>query len=281
MVDGDADDDVVVAKSAVVGRAALSAAIQPDIDAMVALIALESFEPKHKFPDALKLPLHDLAIKALKTGDFGENLFQAMAAIFPYNLFTMRKFIVKDVYPHRKADIEARKDAAISKFEVQVNEAMPASEAAYVQSTEKYARDREAWDAAQGVVGDENAPPVVPMPPPTSNADVSMDVDGPDTSMADVSTATPAAGKERASHDAGFRADSCSGRAQEALQVADRAARTLLSDHHARHGAARARDGEAVRRRPLLSRLTPTARSKRSRTSVRASSRRARRSTLG
>ena len=185
-----------MAKSAAVGRAALSDTIQPGIDEMIGLVALESFEPKHRFPEPLKAPLHELSLKALETGDFGDNFVHAMAAIFPYNTFTMRKFIIRDVYPDRVADAEARKEAAITKFEGMIDEAMPAAQAAYDQSLEKYEREREAWDAAHPAGGDDAAPAVPPTP---SAADASMDVDAADTSMADVSTAVaPAAGKARA-----------------------------------------------------------------------------------
>ena len=50
----------------------------------------ESFEPKSKFPPNLKAPVHTIAVKALELGQYSDDFFQAMADIFPYNLFTMK-----------------------------------------------------------------------------------------------------------------------------------------------------------------------------------------------
>lgn len=50
---------------------------------------IDSWENKAKFPPNLKPRLTIVALEALKLGEYGENFFNYLPKIFPYNRFTM------------------------------------------------------------------------------------------------------------------------------------------------------------------------------------------------
>lgn len=51
--------------------------------------APESFEQKGKFPPSLKPILADVALVAIRCGEYNDNFFSLMPKLFPYNKFTM------------------------------------------------------------------------------------------------------------------------------------------------------------------------------------------------
>jgi len=64
--------------------------LQEAFDVLRALVAKESFAVKSKFPTVLKPPLVKAAKLAVEIGEYNENFFDHLPAIFPYNRFTMR-----------------------------------------------------------------------------------------------------------------------------------------------------------------------------------------------
>lgn len=70
--------------------------------------SFEHAEPwivKNKFPPHLKDELVKVSYFALEIGEYDDEFYAVMPKIFPYNLFTMKKLIKREVYPKRMEDL--------------------------------------------------------------------------------------------------------------------------------------------------------------------------------
>ncbi|GAA5976365.1 hypothetical protein JCM10908_005474 [Rhodotorula pacifica] len=65
----------------------------------------EPWVVKSKFPPHLKEELVKVAYFALEIGEYDDEFYAVMPKIFPYNLFTMKKLIKREVYPKRMRDL--------------------------------------------------------------------------------------------------------------------------------------------------------------------------------
>lgn len=65
---------------------------------------------KNKFPPHLKDELVQVAYFALEIGEYDDEFYAVMPKIFPYNLFTMKKLIKREVYAKRMADLAEELD---------------------------------------------------------------------------------------------------------------------------------------------------------------------------
>lgn len=59
----------------------------------------ESFEVKNKFPPRLRPILINVALHALALGEYDDSFFAVLPTIFPYNLFTMKKLVKREIFP--------------------------------------------------------------------------------------------------------------------------------------------------------------------------------------
>ncbi|KAI8362190.1 hypothetical protein B0O80DRAFT_94994 [Mortierella sp. GBAus27b] len=85
----------------------------------------ETWEVKARFPPHIKAPLFDCAKIALTTRSSGyvleDNFFFHLQQVLPYNKFTLKKLIYKNVLPKWISDLEAQKTRLIEQFTTRVN----------------------------------------------------------------------------------------------------------------------------------------------------------------
>ncbi|KAF9568867.1 hypothetical protein EC968_002801 [Mortierella alpina] len=84
----------------------------------------ETWEKKSKFPTRLRAPLFKCAKVALLTRSTGclieDNFFVHLQTIMPYNKFTLRKLIYKNILPAWLRELEGQKVTLVAKFRTQV-----------------------------------------------------------------------------------------------------------------------------------------------------------------
>ncbi|KAF9957145.1 hypothetical protein BGZ72_002130 [Mortierella alpina] len=100
----------------------------------------ETWEKKSKFPTRLRAPLFKCAKVALLTRSTGymieDNFFVHLQTIMPYNKFTLKKLIYKNILPAWLRELELQKVALVAKFKTQVlAEGAPPSETSMASGT--------------------------------------------------------------------------------------------------------------------------------------------------
>ncbi|KDQ11246.1 hypothetical protein BOTBODRAFT_35546 [Botryobasidium botryosum FD-172 SS1] len=92
----------------------------PDVAAMFekikGLVANEPFEVKTKFPPALKEPLAEVAMCAVRVGNYGDPFFDYLPKIFPYNRFTMMKLTRRLIYTEHQAYLQAKQEPLLEEL---------------------------------------------------------------------------------------------------------------------------------------------------------------------
>lgn len=68
----------------------------------------ESWDVKGKFPPGIKPILADVALKAVKLGEYDEDFFSLMPVLFPYNKFTMTVCLPSFVVRSKGTDVSSR-----------------------------------------------------------------------------------------------------------------------------------------------------------------------------
>ncbi|SCV71266.1 BQ2448_2854 [Microbotryum intermedium] len=127
-------------------RGTFSPEMQKEIDQLKAEVAKESFEIKNKFPPRLRPILVDVAMRALELDEYDDDFFAIMPKIFPYNLFTMKKLIKREVFPKRIAACEAEQDRQIEIIRQNVVELLPISKKNHAEDYAAYRAARAAWE---------------------------------------------------------------------------------------------------------------------------------------
>ncbi|KDE04755.1 hypothetical protein MVLG_04811 [Microbotryum lychnidis-dioicae p1A1 Lamole] len=127
-------------------KGTFSAEMQKEIDRLKDEVAKESFEVKNKFPPRLRPILVDVAMRALELDEYDDDFFAIMPKIFPYNLFTMKKLIKREVFPKRIAAYEAEQDRQIEIIRQNVVELLPISKKNHAEDYAHYRAERAAWE---------------------------------------------------------------------------------------------------------------------------------------
>ncbi|KAF9429301.1 hypothetical protein BGZ76_001511, partial [Entomortierella beljakovae] len=82
------------------------------------LASKETWENKSRFPSSLKGPLFKCAKVALDTRESGylieDNFFAHLQNILPYNKFTLKKLVYKNILPQWSTELELQRDIMIS-----------------------------------------------------------------------------------------------------------------------------------------------------------------------
>lgn len=76
----------------------------------VRLPRAEPWIVKNKFPPHLKEELVQVAYFALDIGEYDDEFYAVMPKIFPYNLFTMKKLIKREVFSKRMQDLDEEQE---------------------------------------------------------------------------------------------------------------------------------------------------------------------------
>lgn len=120
--------------------------------------AASPFVPK-KFPPQLKVPTLSIAQMALDLNEYDECFFIRLASLFPYNTFTIKKFVKREILPKRKAYYEAEINERIARLKQMIIEGMPAARAEYQQATREYEQALREYNAKQDSHQNGEEPP--------------------------------------------------------------------------------------------------------------------------
>ncbi|GAA5821509.1 hypothetical protein JCM11251_004658 [Rhodosporidiobolus azoricus] len=99
--------------------------LQGDLDMLKAESDKEPWTVKNKFPPALKELLVSVAYHALDLNEYDDDLFAVMPKIFPYNLFTMKKLIKREVFPKRIEDMKRMQEGYLDTLRKGIVEDLP------------------------------------------------------------------------------------------------------------------------------------------------------------
>ncbi|GEM06968.1 hypothetical protein Rt10032_c02g0985 [Rhodotorula toruloides] len=88
--------------------------LRADLDMLKQESKKEPWIVKNKFPQHLKELLTSVAYHALDLDEYDDEFFAEMPKIFPYNLFTMKKLIKREVFHKRIADMTQQQDELLS-----------------------------------------------------------------------------------------------------------------------------------------------------------------------
>ncbi|BGP14364.1 hypothetical protein JCM10213_004491 [Rhodosporidiobolus nylandii] len=119
-----------------------SAELQEDLDMLRRESAKESWIVKNKFPPELRNLLTSVAYHALDLGEYGDDFFAVMPKIFPYNLFTMKKLIKREVFSKRIDDMNKQQEQLLGVLKKGIADSL-------AQQQADFARKRSEWERAQ------------------------------------------------------------------------------------------------------------------------------------
>ncbi|KZT59556.1 hypothetical protein CALCODRAFT_186789 [Calocera cornea HHB12733] len=157
----------------------------PELDGMLEelreAVERESFEQKGKFPQSLKPILERVSLWALKNGEYGDNYFNVMPKIFPYNRYTMMKLIKKMMYADHQKLLADKTEELLILLKREVDAQRPRAEAEYEAALKVYEEHQAAKAAGgsapaaapSGTPGTPNAMQVDAQPPATPDANSS------------------------------------------------------------------------------------------------------------
>ncbi|KIJ18050.1 hypothetical protein PAXINDRAFT_175314 [Paxillus involutus ATCC 200175] len=135
--------------------------LQAAIEDLKAAISKESWDVKGKFPPAIKPILADVALKAVRLGEYDDDFFGLMPVLFPYNRFTMTKLIKRTIFHDHLKLLVDRQDELLEQLAVLTKEGFPKAKeeweksvAAWEKRQEKAKAESEAGAASTPTAGD-------------------------------------------------------------------------------------------------------------------------------
>lgn len=102
-----------------------------------------SWVQKNKFPPDLKETLLSVALHALRIDEYDDDFFAMMPKIFPYNLFTMKKLIKREVYPTRINEMSTQQDDLLKIVQKQIDTLYPIQRAEFERKLAEYEHAQE------------------------------------------------------------------------------------------------------------------------------------------
>ena len=90
--------------------------------------------------------------------------------MFPYNLFTMKKLVKREVFPKRILDLTAQQEGHIDVIRRGVNDTLAKQKADFDELHKKWEVEKAAWDAGAGSRQASRAGTPDPMGPPPLGA---------------------------------------------------------------------------------------------------------------
>lgn len=129
-------------KRRTVGIESFKPELQEALYELKAAIEKESFEQKGKFPPSLKPMLTNVALLAIRLGDYNETFFDLMPKLFVYNRFTMKKLIKRIVHAGHQKLLTERQDDLLAELKKQADEG-------FERAKEEYEKNVQAWERRQ------------------------------------------------------------------------------------------------------------------------------------
>jgi hypothetical protein len=117
--------------------------MEAEFASLAATIKQYSFEQKGKFPPELKPRLTTCAVRAIQLGEYGDNFFNQLPRMFPYNRYTMFKLTKRLVYAEHVKMIVERQEQLLEELGKMVNEGMEAAQAEYDRAVALWEEKRE------------------------------------------------------------------------------------------------------------------------------------------
>jgi len=102
-----------------------------------------SFEQKGKFPPELKPRLTACAVRSIQLNEYGDNFFNRLPRLFPYNRYTMFKLTKRLVYAEHVKMIVERQDQLLEELGKMVTEGMEGALAEYERALAIWEEKRE------------------------------------------------------------------------------------------------------------------------------------------
>src|SRR5258708_32182066 len=106
-------------------------AMEAEFVSLTDTIKQYSFEQKGKFPPELKPRLTACAVRSIQLHEYGDNFFNQLPRLFPYNRYTMFKLTKRLVYAEHVKMIVERQDQLRAELGQVVNEGMEGAQAEY------------------------------------------------------------------------------------------------------------------------------------------------------
>ncbi|KAG9308671.1 hypothetical protein JVU11DRAFT_11628 [Chiua virens] len=138
--------------------------LQAAIEELRAAISKESWENKGRFPPSLKPIVADVALKAVKLGEYDEDFFGLMPSLFPYNRFTMTKLIKRTIFHDHLKILTDRQEELLDQLTTLTQEGFPKAKeeweksvAAWEKRQEKVKAESETGTASTPTAGDAHA----------------------------------------------------------------------------------------------------------------------------
>ncbi|GAA6061890.1 hypothetical protein JCM10212_004708 [Sporobolomyces blumeae] len=139
--------------------------LREDLEMLKRESAKESYEVKNKFPPHLKELLVSVAYHFLDLGEYDDYFFAELPKIFPYNLFTMKKLVKREVFAKRINDMTKEQDAYLDALNVGVKEAFDKQHAEFLKQKADYEKSKAEGGMPGAIKTPEPTATAVPGPP--------------------------------------------------------------------------------------------------------------------
>ncbi|KAG8215144.1 hypothetical protein J3R82DRAFT_8634 [Butyriboletus roseoflavus] len=116
--------------------------LQVAFEELKAVISKESWDVKGKFPPSVKPILADVALKAVRLGEYDEDFFSLMPVLFPYNRFTMTKLIKRTIFQDHLKILTDRQDELLEQLATLTKDGFP-------KAREEWEKSVAAWEKRQ------------------------------------------------------------------------------------------------------------------------------------
>ncbi|KAF9228200.1 hypothetical protein BS17DRAFT_773236 [Gyrodon lividus] len=131
--------------------------LQAAIEDLKVAISNDSWDVKGKFPPGIKPILADVALKAVRLGEYDDDFFSLMPVLFPYNRFTMTKLIKRTVFQDHFKILTDRQDELLEQLAVLTKEGFP-------KAKEEWEKSVTAWEKRQEKAKAESEAGAAPTP---------------------------------------------------------------------------------------------------------------------
>ncbi|PLW19694.1 hypothetical protein PCASD_13181 [Puccinia coronata f. sp. avenae] len=107
--------------------------------------AVSPFVPK-RFPAELRPSTLRVAQLALDMNEYDECFFVRLAQLFPYNTFTIKKYVKREILPQRKLYYQTEINRRIERLKELIMEGMPAAREDHEAAMREYQKAKRAYD---------------------------------------------------------------------------------------------------------------------------------------
>ncbi|KAF8553864.1 hypothetical protein OG21DRAFT_1509639 [Imleria badia] len=135
--------------------------LQAAFEELKVAISKESWDVRGKFPPSVKPILADIALKAVRLGEYDEDFFSLMPVLFPYNKFTMTKLIKRTIFSDHLKILTDRQEELLEQLATLTKDGFPKAKeeweksvAAWGKRQEKAKAESEAGTVSTPTAGD-------------------------------------------------------------------------------------------------------------------------------